>query len=271
MPFCPYCGAQLEEGQQCTCPGAQAAANPQPQQQPPQQAPYQQPYQQPQQAPYQQPYQQPAQPPRPSTPSPVGVAFKNFGPFLKAYWRDPSGATSASIAQNDVILSTILTVIQVLVALFTGLFLGLRMFGSLLRYGGGGLVGYSVLAGFLGAVIGIFLMVLAVFVVAKICGSPASFKAAYIACSVNTIPVTLLLLLGLILGLIYPTLGIIVLMMILPVYTIPGVAVCRQLVPDTKSCKLWLSYVVAVIIVTIITCLIVYYAGPINYVVSRLL
>lgn len=31
MAFCKYCGSQLEEGQTCSCAGAQAAANPQPQ------------------------------------------------------------------------------------------------------------------------------------------------------------------------------------------------------------------------------------------------
>lgn len=235
MPYCIHCGAKLEDGQQCDCPGAQAAR--QSESQP---------------APAPQQFQQPA------APSPVASAFQNLLPFLKSYWQNPAQATAAAVAQDDLITPGIFSAVQVLAAILAGVALIHQidvslsalsfMFGNMLNLS----LGYGVLYGLLLSVLGICLMTVMIFGLSKLMHGSAGFKAAFIACGINTIPVTILLLLTFLLGLMSLGLGFALLLLVLPVFTIPGVLVARQFCPESDSGKFWTLYIAGCILVLVV-------------------
>lgn len=153
MKYCQFCGKMLEDGAQCTCEEARAAAQvtqpipqqpPQsfqqvpPQQVPPQQIPPQYgqvPPQYGQQVPPQYGQQVPPQyaqqvPPQqaPKQPSEMQqkakAAASGLMGYLKSYFASPAKAVQDSLARQDMTVSIILTVVRVLA-------LGLAIFGVL--------------------------------------------------------------------------------------------------------------------------------------------
>lgn len=256
--FCMHCGSPLEEGQVCSCPAAQAAAHQQ----------YTQP-QQPQ-APYQQPYQ-PQQPQAPKAPSPVGSAFKNLLPFLKAYLRSPVRATRSAVGQNDLILAIILLCFQLIAA-------GLVMFSFLYKIcstvkdfalsamGLGGLSGglfssgpsispsffMSLIFGILAAAIAIVIFGLLIFAIAKIMKTNCSIKDVLIACGANSMFVTILLVVTFLLFFVSFTLGFIFFILSMLTWICLGIPTVQALGTSAESGKFWISYIVVVLVALLV-------------------
>lgn len=178
MSFCKYCGTQLEDGQVCTCPQAQAEFNqteytapvqPQqpmqptfdqptaPAQQPIYQAPVQpeqpmyQPPVQPDQPMYQPPvqpgqpmYQAPAAPTAPAQPGAAQIYFKNLWEIIKGLLKKPVSTGSDFVKNGDTKIAMGLIGMQTLaVALL------LLTMGGLIKIGAGNVVGLF----FLGAIV----------------------------------------------------------------------------------------------------------------------
>ena len=276
--FCKYCGTQLEDGQVCGCPQAQAEAAAQqpvqpqqPQQQPPQQQYAQpQPEQPPQQQyaqPQQQPYQQPA-PAAPRAPSPVGIAFKNLGPFLKAYFQSPVNAARTAVQQGDMILSIILLSIQAIVV-------GLMMFPlALTRFGFRGVLGsfgrglpggvsialsffISLFLGILLAAICVMILTLLIFAMAKIMKSACSFKDILIGCGAHSVFVTALYVLAFLFFFVHMQAGMLFLTAAALTWVVLSVSVIQELIPSTEKGTFWLC----TIAVVLITYLVGYWLG----------
>ena len=286
--FCKYCGSPLEEGQVCSCPQAQAAAQqsapeqgapqqsapeqgaPQQGYVPPQQgnAPPQQGYVPPQQQGYQQPYAQAA----PAAPSPVGLAFKNLLPFIKAYFRSPIQAAQAALGQRDMVLSLILLIIQAIVG-------GLVMFSFMAKLCGladdviqmvsgvgsmlGGYSGFDMpsvsasflfclIFGLLSAAIAIVVFILLVFAVAKIMKSACTLKDVVIACGAHSIFVTVLLLADFILMFLSIRLGLAVFLFAMVAWIVMGVPTGQAVSPNSEQGKLWMLYIVAVLVALLV-------------------
>ena len=239
MPYCIHCGKRLEDGQQCDCPGAQAARQ---SETGPEPAP---------------------QPQRPAAPSPAASAFQNLLPFLKSYWHSPTQATASAVEKGDLIIPGVFSAVQVLAAILAGVVLIFKLnsslsgfsylFGSMFKIS----AGYGVLYGLLLSVLGIGLMTVMIFGLSKLMHGSASFKSAFIACGINTIPVTILLLLAFLLGLLSMSLEIILLMLLLPVFSIPGTRVARQFCPESDSGKFWLLYTAGTALIVVILLLFV--------------
>lgn len=244
--FCKYCGTPLAEGQVCTCPQAQAdAAGAQPQF-------TQQQYTQPPQQQYtQQQYTQPPQ--QPKGPSPVGSAFHNLVPFLKAYMRSPADAVRSALTQRDMFLPIILLVIQMLAV-------GLTIFGVLnkicsiprAQMGGMGSVSVSILwcliAGILTAAIAMIIYILLMFAVAKIMGAACSFQDVLIASGANSLYVTAGFLLSFLLFFVSLKVGFFLLLLVLVVWLGISFVTVQAVIPNHTSGKFWLCYLVALLI-----------------------
>lgn len=253
--FCKHCGTQLEEGQLCTCPQAQAEAA-------------QQPVQQAQPVPPPQPAQPQYAPPQqaPAAPSPVGAAFKNVLPFFKAYMHSPVNATRTAIAHNDLILAVILLAIQAIAAGLMIFSLLSKVCGAIKSLAFGMLGGYrnssslfggpniapsflmSLIFGVLAAVIAIAIFAVLVFAVAKIMKSACSFKDVIIACGANSLFVTVLLLLSFIFFFLSIRVGIVIFVLAMLAWIAMGVPTAQAVSPNTELGKFWISFIIAVLI-----------------------
>lgn len=244
MAFCKYCGSPLEEGQVCTCPQAQQAAQ-QPQQPqapvPPQQS------------------QQPIQPQQPRQPGLFGTSMKKLGPTLAQYFKDPGQAARAAVADDNWILALFFTVVRVLA-------MGLACFGLFQ-----GLVGKymevpffsTLMQGVLVALIGTALYLVMLFAQAKIMKSTVSFKAAYIAHSVNGILVSAVLLVTFLLGFASSTIASLLLIVAVVSGLIFGVLTAQLLCPESQSGKFWFLYLAAAVLAIVAFFLVMYLLGDI--------
>ncbi len=289
MLYCKHCGAPLEEGQHCLCPAAQAEratlggafSQEEPQPVPPSQdgsAPEPE-----AQAPNPDAGQEqsagesqwgsgtttthsgPVSPPSHGPSSQFSHTLKNLLPFLQAYWHSPSQATRSAVAQKDWLLAALLFGAQMIAAILATLsilFQIRRALSSLfgLMMGGFGVLddmelstALSIPYGLLATVLGGALMILMLFALAKLFKSPASFQDAFIACGVNTLPVTALLLVTFLVGLVSLGLGLGLLIMVLPVFAVSGLVPARQLCPDQERGAFQAAYLIGVILVTAIT------------------
>ena len=270
MPYCEHCGTYLEEGQHCTC---QASQNHSPDpdfvpvqdSQPGAEAPPQGETSQPQnhQAPGPDGQQGsapsgPPHPPGPTRDSKFAIAVKNLLPYLKAYWRSPAQATQSAVEQRDWLLAVLLCAAQALAAILAcaSILLHLNQLLGLLfsipSYFGVGVEISPALAipyGLLATVLGAGLMMVMLFVLAKLTKSKASFLDVFIACGANTIPVTILLLLAFLLGLISLSLGLGLLVMVIPVSAATGLISVRSLSPDRENGLFWTIYLVGMMLV----------------------
>lgn len=270
--FCKYCGSPLEEGQVCTCPQSQAAAGA-PQQEPVQPNPG-----------FQAgpngfqggpngfqagpnnfqggPNNFQGAPQQPKQPSAVGTAFQNIVPFFKSYLDNPVAATQAMLGQRDMPMAIILLVIQAVVG-------GLALFGILSKICStildtmsmgvdvSEMIGVSIgpailptlLWGVVASALCIALEIVGVFAVAKIMKSQATFVDAMIACAANSGFVTVVLLLGFILGFLNLMLGAILIGVSMICWFIMGVISLRAITPDADRGMAWIGYVVATVLV----------------------
>ncbi len=264
MPYCEHCGAYLEEGQRCTCQASQAPASaPHPDHIPPQEA-------QPEsgaggQTTTTQTDTTPPPPHQaaPAQPSKFSAALQNVLPFLKAYWRSPAQATQSAVGQKDWLLAALLCVAQAVAAIlaFVAVFLRLNqliasLFSFLAFFGGDELQispALSIPYGLLATVLGVGLMTIMLFVLTKLMKSGVSFLDVFIACGVNTIPITILLLLAFLVGLVSFGLGLWLLAMVLPVFAAVGLIPARLLCPSQGGGKFWGCYLVGIMLVAGIT------------------
>lgn len=246
--FCQYCGTQLQDGQVCSCPQAQAdAAQPQPEAVPQPQAAV-------------------------AAPSPFGAAFKNLLPLCRAYLRSPVDATRAAIDRKDLILPVILLVIQAIVAglvIFSFLSKVCATIENIVLLAMGFIGGYSsglfssgpsvsasfimcLIFGILAAIIAIVVFAALIFGTAKIMKSDCSFQDVLIACGVNSLFVTVLLLLSFILFFVSVMLGIILFMLAMLTWVIMGVLTAQAVTPGTEQGRFWMLYIVAVLVALLI-------------------
>ena len=169
------------------------------------------------------------------------------------------------MAQKDWLLAALLFGAQMIAAILATLsilFQIRRALSSLfgLMMGGFGVLddmelstALSIPYGLLATVLGGALMILMLFALAKLFKSPASFQDAFIACGVNTLPVTALLLVTFLVGLVSLGLGLGLLIMVLPVFAVSGLVPARQLCPDQERGAFQAAYLIGIILVTAIT------------------
>lgn len=291
MKYCQFCGKMLEDGAQCTCEEARAAAQvtqpipqqpPQPfQQVPPQQVPPQQVPPQfsqqvpPQQVPPQYAQQVPPQyaqqvPPQqaPRQPSEMQqkakAAASGLMGYLKSYFASPAKAVQDSLARQDMTVSIILTVVRVLA-------LGLAIFGVLNRVcgiAGSAFKAYgynaseavkisvpffeSLLYGGLIAIIGMGLYILVVFVSAKAQKSTISLGGAWQASANNGVMTTALLLLAFLLSFVSIPFALALIALSILSSLIFGVLSVQHTCPGSDSGLCWLVYFIGAALVIFI-------------------
>ena len=286
MKYCQFCGRQLEDDAQCTCEEAQAAARaaqqipqqpvppqpvpPQAPQQPPQQFPQQVPPQAPQQAPQQVPPQFSQQPPQqqpPRQPSEMQqkakAAASGLWSYLKSYCTSPAKAVQDSMAQQDTMVSILLTVIRVLA-------LGLAIFGVLNRVCGTAVstlneysysrdavkisapLFESLLYGGLIAIIGMALFILVVFVAAKAQKSTLSLGGAWQASANNGVLTTALLLLAFLLSFASISMALTFIALAVLSSIIFGALTVQYTCPGSDSGLCWLVYFIGAAVVLFI-------------------
>lgn len=294
MRFCQYCGARLEDGQECTCPQAQqerqAKESQQGQdfqgysfqqsycyqhgystQQPPSQpeSPEEQGSQeQGQQAQQGQPFAQVGKQVRDTT----AQAAKSLKPFFAQYWKNPVEAVRAAVENKNITLAVTLSVIRLLTVILLVLRLsaaikntvmeGLSFLGSILSmaglgYGSSGSPLLCILYGILIAVLGV-----ALFTVTLFCSHPdfqerRKLLGMFIANSANGIIVTALMLVALILSFLSLSIALgLVVMACLSAVLMGGLS-ARAVCPGQDSGVFLLTYLGCVLVVLIISWLIV--------------
>ena len=272
MKYCQFCGKQLEDGAQCTCEEAQAAARaagqipqpvpPQPPQQP-QQGPPQQPPQYSQQVPPQQvPPQAPRQPSEMQ--QKAKAAASGLWSYLKSYFASPAQAVQDSLARQDMMVSTLLTVIRVLA-------LGLAIFGVLHKicstvvsaineysYSRDAVkvsapLFESLLYGGLIAIIGMALFILVVFVAAKAQKSTLSLGGAWQASANNGVLTTALLLLAFLLSFVSISMALTFILLAVLSSIIFGALSVQYTCPGSDSGLSWLVYFLGAAVVIFIS------------------
>lgn len=201
----------------------------------------------------------------PGQPSPATRIRTELLPFLKAYWHSPAQATRWAVERKDWLPAALLFAAQAVSAILAALSILLqfrRALASLLGMlmGGFGFLdglelsaALSIPYGLVATVLGGALMGLMLFVLAKLFHFPVTFQAAFIACGVNTLPVTALLVLSFLLGLFSLGLGLGLLVMVLPVFAASGLVAARQLCPGQERGAFLAAYLVGVILVAACT------------------
>ena len=262
MKYCQFCGSMLEDGAQCTCEEAQAAARAaeqSTQQVPPQQVPPQQvpPQQFTQQAPPQQAPRQPSE-----LEQKAKAAASGLWSYLKAYFASPTKAVQGAMAQQNTMVSILLTVIRVLA-------LGLAIFGVLARVCGSaasafGMYSYgesikisapffgSLLYGGLIAVIGMALFILVVFACAKVQKSAISLSGAWQASANNGVLPTILLLLAFLLSFASVSMALTFIALSVLASLIFGALSVQYTCPGSDSGLCWLVYFIGIAVVVFI-------------------
>ncbi|MBD5118168.1 MAG: hypothetical protein HDT37_03520 [Clostridiales bacterium] len=268
MKYCQFCGKQLEDGAQCTCEEAQAAARaagqiPQPVPPQPQQVPPQQPPQYSQQVPPQQvPPQAPRQPSEMQ--QKAKAAASGLWSYLKSYFASPAKAVQDSLARQDMMVSTLLTVIRVLA-------LGLAIFGVLHKicstvvsaineysYSRDAVkvsapLFESLLYGGLIAIIGMALFILVVFVAAKAQKSTLSLGGAWQASANNGVLTTVLLLLAFLLSFVSISMALTFILLAVLSSIIFGALSVQYTCPGSDSGLSWLVYFLGAAVVIFIS------------------
>lgn len=226
--ICEYCGRELAEGEACTCPqsvllrslhqgpdqGASAQPAPRPafvpdesrvnwgvDHQPPAAAPADSLFQQMAEG------SAPAAGPAPRSASRIRTAFRNIGPFFRAYFRAPGESIKTACTHHDLPLAVIYLLLflvlgglffvtlfcraaELLVSAVSGV--GSLLQGFLGGYGGVRThiavpVTRTFLLGALLFAVAVALLVLAVFVAGKVGRTGGTLKSAFILCSLNTL------------------------------------------------------------------------------------
>jgi len=232
MKFCPICGKPLQDNEVCTCQAKQAAPQQpvqpqyqqpvQPQYQRPVQPQYQQPvqpqYQRPVQPQYQQPYTVPQQPQAPRPEGKFVKALKNIPVVFKNYWKNGDKVVETAKSKKDFILPLLFIAIFFLINLIVGICFFARMSGAgyasglsllMLVFGWGGgypfQFGMTLLVALIMTVVSAVLYILFRFLFMIIFAKkPAgqAFFDALIEFGIHSVPVSCIMLLGGLLGLI---------------------------------------------------------------------
>ena len=264
MAFCKYCGAQLEEGQSCVCPQAQAARqaqeNPQPQPNPdpqPQEAAQGQSAQASQAA-------QAAQAAAAAGAAQAAAAARSVKPYLTEYLASPAQAVRKVMEQNNMTMAITLTVIRALAV-------GLAIYGFLSKICASatklvtGMMGYfdssagaavkapflgSLLYGALIALIGMALVVLMLFAMVRLFHGTTGIKSVFQASAANGVVTSALFLLAFLGGLISIKAGLFFLVCACISWVVNGVLTAQILCGEnSESGKFWLFYLVGVVLV----------------------
>lgn len=272
MPFCKYCGTQLEEGQICACPQAQAAAQPAAaqqqvpqQQQVQQQAPQQQ--WQPQQQWSQQPGAQPGQAQQAAAQQWANAqatavkAAKTVKPYLSEYFPDPARALSSVAEQDNLTLAVVLTIVRVL-AMFLAIY-GLlhkickSAMSMLAISGGSSVIGMGISAplissfiyGALIAVAGMALFIGVVFAIVKIQHGTASIKAVFEVSAANGVLTSVLLLVAFAASFVSIEGCILFILLACISWVVCGVLSAQVLCPSNSFGSFWLVYFIGVLLI----------------------
>ena len=251
MAFCKYCGAQLEDGQECTCARSQEAKQAE-------QAAHQT-----AQTAGQQTAQQAQQAASAATATAVAAA-KGLKPYLTGYLKSPSQAVRTVVQNNDMATAVALTVIRALA-------FGLAIWGIINKLvntvmstatmlGGSDMLGVSVSSNFFGsllwgiisAVVFMALFVVVVFALNRLMKGNADIKSIYIASAANGVVTSALLLVSFILSFISLGLAIAILALACISWVIYGVLTAQMFCPDNTTGKFWLLYLVGVAILFVI-------------------
>ena len=256
MAFCKYCGAQVPDGQECTCPQSQAAK--QAEQQAHQTA----------QAAGQQTAQQAQQFAASATATAVAAA-KGLKPYVTGYFKSPSQAVRTLVQNNDMTTAIALTVVRALA-------FGLAIWGLLnnlvgsvkslmgivgtVAGGNGNMMGVSISSNFFGsllwgilsAVVAMALFIVMVFALNRLMKGTADIKSIYIASSANGVLTSALLLLCFIFsffsfGLAFACMGLACIS-----WVVYGVLTAQMVCPGNTTGKFWLLYLVGVVVLCVI-------------------
>lgn len=257
MAFCKFCGAELEEGQTCTCPQAQAAAQPAAPVQPeapvapvPPEVPAVEPPVQ--NVVNEQPAVAPIASAAPAQPSKFGLMMKRFVELLGEFFKNPAQAIRAAVSEDQLIPAVILTAVR---ALFMGLLLlgvNVTLFGDIRSYLDVPGAGMFFLYGILMAVLTTGLFLVAVFCLSRITKSAVSFKAVFVANAFSGIWVTCLLVVAVLFSFVSLSFCVLLVLATATVAAASGVLTAQLLCQDNQSGKFWGVYLAFVLVVTIL-------------------
>ena len=254
MAFCKYCGAQVPDGQECTCPQSQAAK--QAEQQAHQTA----------QAAGQQTAQQAQQFAASATATAVAAA-KGLKPYVTGYFKSPSQAVRTLVQNNDMTTAIALTVVRALAfglaiwGLLNNLVGSVKsLMGIVGAAAGGNMMGVSISSNFFGsllwgilsAVVAMALFIVMVFALNRLMKGTADIKSIYIASSANGVLTSALLLLCFIFsffsfGLAFACMGLACIS-----WVVYGVLTAQMVCPGNTTGKFWLLYLVGVVVLCVI-------------------
>lgn len=248
MAFCKFCGAKLEEGQTCTCPQAQAAAQPEAPVQPAApkvEAPVQN-------VANEQPAVTPIASAAPAQPSQFGLMMKRFVELLGQFFKNPAQAIRAAVAENQVIPAAILTAVRAIVMGLLLLGVNVKIFGDIRGYLDVPGPGLFFLYGILMTVLTTGLFLVAVFGLSRITKSTVSFKAVFVANSFNSIWVTGLLVIAMFFSFISLNICVLLVLAAAVVAAASGVLTAQLLCQDNQSGMFWGVYLAFALVVTIL-------------------
>lgn len=254
MAFCKFCGAKLEEGQTCTCPQAQAAAQPEAPVQPaepmqPEAPAVETPVQN---AVNEQSAVTPIAPAAPAQPSQLGLMMKRFMELLGQFFKNPAQAIRAAVAEDQVIPAAILTAVRAVVMGLLLLGVNVKLFGDIRRYLDVPGAGIFFLYGILMAVLTTGLFLVAVFVLSRITKSTVSFKAVFVANAFNSIWVTGLLLVATFFSFLSLNFCVLLVLAAAVVAVASGVLTAQLLCQDNQSGMFWGVYLAFALVVTVL-------------------
>lgn len=248
MAFCKFCGSQLEEGQVCSCPQAQAEAATVKTAEP---------------APAAQPTAAPAAAPAAAAqPSQFGLVMKRFWELVCQFFKQPSKAIRTAVAERQTIPATILVAIRVLLVGFMMLAIHGEAFDGLsskaLRAVGMPSGGEFFMYGILLAVLGTGLFLVAQFCLSKITKSATDFQSAYIANSFGGIWTTCILALAFLAVFVSPDACVLLIAAVPMVAFAGGVLVGQNICADNQSGKFWMLYLVFALAVVLVFFMVAY-------------
>lgn len=243
MAFCKFCGAKLEEGQVCTCPQAQAAAQPAAPVQP--------------ETPVQnvvnaQPAVTPIAPAAPAQPSQFGLIMKRFAELLGQFFKNPAQAIRTAVSEDQVIPAAILTVIRAVIMGLLLLGVNVKLFGDIRSYLDVPNPFIFFLYGILMAVLTTGLFLVAVFALSRITKSTVSFKAVFVANAFNSIWVTGLLVVATFFSFLSFNICALLVLAAAVVAVASGVLTAQLLCQDNQSGMFWGIYLAFALVMTVL-------------------
>lgn len=267
--FCRFCGAPLEEGQVCTCPGAQAAQNPAP-------AQPAAPVQPAAPASAAQEWAPAAAPQAPAGNSAAAELFGELKDVLLGYLSAPKKAIKAAVeSKKGMAMAGILAGVHALALFFFFWSMLGKLIGSLKSSLGilGSAVGALVkigmpifpllLTGIVLAVVCIGLSAVALMVCGKLTKRELTIQQTLVVAAVSSIYPTVVLLAGALLGLMSSWLHVACLVLALLIWVINAVSDIRDYtgLNATVSLKNMIMVAVVLLVVAVVSALVLYGMG----------